>query len=209
MVCDLGRRSDQSLTNLRYADHSHALRHHFSTAQSDTCVTVTVSGQASTPFCLTVRTPWKLVPNAAASNTESDATYGYTTVIGYDVHDNLDTVIAQDIQWNEVLGAAQNLNSSNWATCCGAINSSGGSTGPLLDILQPPAINSSPTKPSPTPTFNSPPSGATIYRQATQSIRVGNGFSAGTGVLVQGDNLTYWIDHGTHENVIIPARPPQ
>ncbi len=39
---------------------------------------------------------------------------------------------------------------SNWATCCGPISTSGGSTGPLLDLLAPPAINSSPTPPSPT-----------------------------------------------------------
>ncbi len=182
---------------------------HFSGTQNDTCITVTVSGQPSNPFCLTVRTPWKLLPNPSVSSTDSDTTYGYSTVIGYDIHDNLDTLIAQDILWNEVVGTAQNLNGSNWATCCGPINTSGGSTGPLRDLLQPPAVNSSPTPPSPTPTFNNPPSGATMYRQASQSIRVGNGFSPGPGVLVQSDNLTYWIDHGSHENVVIPPRPPQ
>ncbi len=143
---------------------------HFSATQDDTCVTVTVSGIASSPFCLTVRTPWRLVSNPTVSNTSSDSQYGYATVIGYDLHDNLDVLVPQDILWNEVVGTAQNLNGSNWATCCGAINASGGSTGPLLDLLQPPLINYSPTPPSPTPTYNNPPSGATMFRQASQSI---------------------------------------
>jgi hypothetical protein len=181
---------------------------HFSDTQNDTCLTITVSSKTSDPFCLTVRTPWKLVPNPGASGTESDPTYGYSTDISYDLHDNLDTLIAQDVTWNEVIGTAQNLNGSNWATCCGPIATGGGSTDPLTDLLKPPAINSTPTKPSPTPTFHNPPSGTTMYRQIPQSMRVGSSTS-GTGVLVQSDNLTYWIDHGSHENIVVPSQPPE
>jgi len=49
-----------------------------------------------------------------------------------------------------------------------------------------------------------------MYEQASQTIRVGNTNNpGGLGVLVQTDNLTYWIDHGTHENIVVPNRPPQ
>jgi hypothetical protein len=170
---------------------------------------VTVSNVTSDNFCLTLRTPWRLVPNPGFSGNDSNQVTGYSTVIAYDLHDNLDQLIPQDVGWNEVVGTAQSLNGSNWATCCGAITTGPGATDPLRDFLAAPKITSSPP-PSPTPTFNNPPSGTTKYREIPQTIRVGNADTiGGKGILVQTDQLTYWIDHGTHEFIIVPPKPPQ
>ena len=50
-------------------------------------------------------------------------------------------------------------------------------------------------------------SGATMYRLVPQTIYVGS--TTSLAVQVQADNLAYWIDHGTHENITKPPVPPQ
>ncbi len=92
---------------------------HFSGAVGDTCLTVTVNEQTSNQFCITVRTPWKLVFYSTA--TIADSVHGYKTTITYNLDDNLGTVISADIFWNEALGTNQSENGSNWGSCCGPI----------------------------------------------------------------------------------------
>lgn len=183
---------------------------HFSGALMDTCVMVTTSGFSSAPSCLTVRTPWELVPDLIDSSNPQDNGHGYSTAVAYYVHDNFGLALPETVFWNETVGTAANQNGSNWATCCGPIQSSNGDTGTggvLEDFLSGPGFNNSPP-PSPTPTYNCPPSGQTVYRIAPQSIYIGSDQS-GVGTFVQSDVLTYWIDHGSHSSIVQPPRPPQ
>ena len=176
---------------------------HFSGGVGDTCLTVTVSSETSDQFCISVRTPWKLVPSSP--ETDPDSVHGYVTFINYDVYDNLNSPITQDIYWNEALGTNQSENGSNWASCCGPIHPSPGDT-PVSDMLEPPAIGNSPP-PSPAPTYDNPPSGATAYLLVPQTIYVGS--TTVLAVQVQSDDLTYYIDHGAHTSIVTPPRPPQ
>jgi hypothetical protein len=180
---------------------------HFSGALMDTCVMVTTSGFSSAPFCLTVRTPWELVPDGTVTTVPWPG-YGYRSSIAYYVYDNLYVQLPHDAGWNEILGPATEPPGSNWATCCGTITPGGApSTSPLVDYLVPPGLNNSPP-PSPTPTYNNPPNGQTPYREIPQTIYVGT-TGPGVGTLVQSDALTYFIDHGSHTGIQSPAKPPQ
>lgn len=180
---------------------------HFSGAKLDTCVVVTVSSFSSAPFCLTVRTPWELVADPDDTYTTKSDTNGYSTSLGYNVYDNLYVVLSASTFWNEVVGTSTSQNGSNWGMY-GTV-SSPGDTQPLQDFLSGPGLKNSPP-PLPTPTYNNPPSGQTVFCLARQSIYVGsNAEPGGVGTLVQSDNLTYWIDHGTHSSIVEPPRPPQ
>lgn len=171
----------------------------------DVCVTASGNGQTSSPYCITVDSPWKLVARAPATSPDTD--HGYTTFLDYDVHDTFDQEMTGDIGWFETLGPQNSTNGSNWASCCGLITATGASiTTPLEDGLEAPSKNNQPA-PSPTPTWTTA-SGTnfTSYREIGQSIFVGA--SSGTsGWFVQSDTLTYYLDHGGHVNPTSPQKP--
>ncbi|MGA9964283.1 MAG: hypothetical protein WBQ10_03680 [Terriglobales bacterium] len=175
---------------------------HFSATGGDISITATVGDAASPAFSITSRTPAEL--SFLKSSTVLDTTYGYVTDLDYNVLDQLGSVISGDIYWNEVVGTPTSQNGSNWGTY--ALQTGGGST-PLLDELSGPDVNATPT-PSPKPKYDNPPTGATVYLLATQLIRVGTSTS-GSGVEVQSDNLTYYIDNGAHTSIVIPPPPPK
>jgi hypothetical protein len=160
----------------------------------------------SARFKITSRTPWELVSDLADSNTSLDSLTGYYTIVAYNINDQLSSLLISNVAWNESVGTPQNANGSNWATCCGPLRTSGGTASPLLDQLAAPPISHSPP-PSPTPTYNSPPSGSLPYMTAVQNIYVGSNTS-GAGMFVQQDTLTYYIDHGAHTGIIVPPKPP-
>lgn len=167
----------------------------------------TKTGITSPPFAITSSRPWKLVFDSIASGTtcrSGGAGGGYITSLFYDLHDQLDRVMFEDIYWNEAVGAPWNANGSNWKNY--GIQTQPGSTGPLLDQLSGPAVNNSPP-PSPLPTCHTPPVGTTPYMKAPQNIQVGSS-SQGSGVFVQQDNLTYYIDNGAHTSIVVPPKPP-
>jgi hypothetical protein len=174
---------------------------HFSGAVGDISITATASGVSSAPFTMTARTPWKL--SLKSRSTSCDPTYVYITDISYNVLDNLSSVIANDITWNESLGQCQSANGSNWGTIC--VTPGAGSTNPLLDQLGGPPLSD---KPSPAPKCDTPPTGTTPYETVPQTIRVGSA-TTGTGVLAQTDTLTYYLDQGNHTGIIVPPQPPQ
>jgi hypothetical protein len=177
---------------------------HFSAIGGDISITATAGGLPSAPFLITSRTPAELSFLAAQSGTVCDSDYGYITDLNYNVLDQLNSVISSDIYWNEVVGTPIGQNGSNWGIY--ALETGGGST-PLLDRLSGPGVNNNPP-PSPMPKCDIPPTGAIIYRLATQQIRVGTDTS-GSGVDVQSDNLTYYIDNGAHTSIVIPPPPPK
>jgi hypothetical protein len=172
----------------------------FSAASGDISIKATANGVASSPFTMTARTPWKL--SLISRDTVQDATYTYITNINYNVLDNLSSVIADDINWNEGVGACQSVNGSNRGTIC--IQTSPGSTGPLTDVLSGPQLS---RNPSPTPQFHNPPTGTTAYETVAQTIQVGSS-TTGAGVLAQTDTLTYYLDQGNHTGITAPPQPP-
>lgn len=175
----------------------------FSGQVGDISITATANGLASSPFTMTAKTPWKLQLQPGSPQTfcnPSPQTYG--TEINYDLLDNLSGTMGSDVNWNESVQAAVCENGSNW--CNYAIVTSGGSTNPLTDDLAPPKLNVSPA-PQPTPSCNG--QGTTRYRSIPQVIYAGSDSSGG--VQVQSDKLGYYGNHGQHDSIQIPARPPQ
>jgi hypothetical protein len=176
----------------------------FSASSGDITITATANGVSSSPFSMTAKTPWKLVPSSI--NTvcyASPQTYG--TQITYNVVDSLSNTMSSDIYWNESLGTATCADGSNW--CNGQISTGGGDSNPLTDILGPPNLNLNPA-PVPMPICSGQGTGTTLYRSIPQTINVG-GSVTGQGVQAQQDNLTYYIDHGQHNNIQSPTQPPQ
>ena len=177
---------------------------HFSGAVGDISITAIANNVMSVPFTMTARTPWKLVPNESPTTFCNASPLTYGTEITYDVIDNLGSTISGDIGWNESVGTAGCQNGSNW--CNYKLNTSGGFTNPLTDILAPPQLNANPA-PAPTPTCTGGSSGATRYLAIPQIIYVGSTNTGG--VQAQSDTLGYYIDHGQHDSIQIPNKPPQ
>jgi hypothetical protein len=175
---------------------------HFSGAVGDISITATANGVSSSAFKMTAKTPWKLVFRSK-NTTCFSSPQTYSTIVSYDVHDNLDTLMSSDIFWNETLGAAQCENGSNW--CNYQIISGGGDSNPVGDFLEPPDLNVSP---SPTPTCSGQGSGTVRYRSFAQTIKVGSS-NTGAGVQAQSDTLGYYIDRGQHDSIQTPSQPPQ
>ncbi len=174
---------------------------HFSKKIGDITITAKANGAASDPFTMTAKTPWKLVFRSRNTYCNpSPETYG--TEISYDLIDNLSTTLSSDIFWNESVGSETCENGSNW--CKYAIQTSSGSTDPLIDILAPPNLNIGAV---PTPTCTGQESGTTRYRSIPQVIYVGSDSSGG--VQAQSDTLGYYIDHGQHDSIQSPTQPPQ
>ena len=176
---------------------------HFSATGGDISITATAGGVQSAPFPITSRTPAELSFLSSVTTCSSD--FGYITDLNYNVLDQLNSVISDDIYWNEIVGPPTSQHSSNWGSY--GLQTQGGSTGPLLDQLSGPGVNNIPA-PSPMPKCDIPPTGAITYDLATQRVRVGTDTS-GSGVDVQSDNLTYYIDNGAHTSIVIPPPPPK
>lgn len=51
-----------------------------------------------------------------------------------------------------------------------------------------------------------PPGGTTPYETVPQTIRVGTD-TTGSGVQVQTDTLTYYLDQGNHTSITSPSQP--
>jgi hypothetical protein len=177
---------------------------YFSGTPGDVSVYASANGKTSAAFTITSKTPWRLVLESPPT-TDCDGTFGYITFMRYDVHDNFDQPMPSDITWNEFIGTAQSKNGSNWGLI--GITTQPGSSNPLIDQLAGPRLNYNPA-PNPTPICRTPPSGAAFKELISQAIRVGS-VATGVGVLAQSDTLTYYIDHGNHTGIVVPAKPPQ
>ena len=177
---------------------------HFSASSGDISVTATANKVPLTPFTMSAKTPWKLVSRGAPQTACFTSPETYTSTVSYDLHDNLDVVMSSNVDWNEVLGSQTPENGSNWGCC---VASSSGGTDPVQDMIAPPELNATPA-PSPKPTCSGANSGATRYRSIPQNTSVGT-VKNGAGVHVQSDTLGYYIDHGQHDSIQIPAQPAQ
>jgi hypothetical protein len=178
---------------------------HFSRTIGDVLIVATVNGVASDPFAITTRTPWKLSPrNPQDPPTCFQSPTSYQSIMRYDIKDNFDSLIANDLTWNEVLSQSSSTseNGSNWGSYI--FLSSGGNSDPLEDFLAPP----SGTGVSPSPTCSGTPSGTVRYRAIPQVVRVGSAVG-GSGVLVQTDTIGYYINHARHDSIIVPPQPPE
>ena len=110
---------------------------HFSGTVGDISITVTVNGQTSGPFTMTAKTPWKLVPRASSPSTQCfTSPTSYVSTVSYDLHDNFDTLMSNDVGWNEVLGTFASESGSDWGNY--AFSATGAATNPLEDLLSPP-----------------------------------------------------------------------
>jgi hypothetical protein len=175
---------------------------HFSGQNGDISIIATAGGLQSAPFTMTAKTPWKLVFIKPQTFCNSSP-LSYSTELTYNLIDNLDVTMSTDISWNESVGTAVCVG-SNW--CKNGIGTSGGFTNPVTDTLEPPELNSSPA-PTPKPVCNGQGTGQTRYRSIPQTIKVGN--SSTGGVQVQSDALGYYVDHGQHDSIQSPSKPPQ
>jgi hypothetical protein len=177
----------------------------FSGATGDISITATANGAPSDPFLMTAKTPWKLASLGPPQTTCYTSPETYGSVVNYNLVDNLGVVMSSNVDFNEVLGTQSSQNGSNWGNY--SINQSSGPTNPVQDELQPPNLNVSPV-PSPTPTCTGNNSGTTRYRAIPQNVFVGSSIE-GAGVQAQSDTLGYYIDHGQHDSIQVPAQPPQ
>jgi len=161
---------------------------------------------SSSPFNLTARTPWSLVPDTTdgyvITQPGSPGPEAWDTFIRYWIYDNVGDPLTYDIDWAENVGTPQSYG-SNWATF--GLNTSGGTaistTGlPVLKDWLAPPINSSA---QPAPVYHQNPYGTTVLMLAPQDIYIGTSGAAAQGVWVQSDDLTYYLDQGAHTNFVI------
>jgi len=173
---------------------------HFSASVGDIKVSASIGGGSPCgSFAMSAKMPWKL---SLVSRVTSAYGTVYLTTITYNLLDNLSSVMSSSMADNEVVGTFVSLNGSNWASFP---MSTGSGVTPVTDKLSPNGSSSLTPKPK---YDGNPGTGTTPYMSAPQKLYVGSSTS-GSGVLVQTDTLTYYIDNGNHTGKSSPAQPPQ
>jgi hypothetical protein len=172
---------------------------HFSASVGDIKVSASIGGGSPCgSFAMSAKMPWKL---SLVSRVTSAYGTVYLTTITYNLLDNLSSVMSSSMADNEVLGTYVSLNGSNWAS----FPMSGGSgVTPVADKLAPNGSSSLTPKPK---YDGNPGTGTTPYMSAPQKIYVGSSTS-GSGVLVQTNTQTFYLDNGNHTSIVSPAQPP-
>jgi hypothetical protein len=171
-----------------------------STKANDVSITATVDGLTSAPFTLTVRAPYRMIPDPNVSNPivyYSDKTYAWYTDIYYQVLDNLGSPLPVPVPVNEFFGPAIPDSQNNWemgpAECLPSIGS---------DAAFHDHIGGQKAGFTPQAVYNPNWTGIAVehWRQD---------WAAGTCVLgagprVQSDNIQKWVDHALHTNIVSP-----
>lgn|GEM_PF-6712662 len=165
----------------------------FSSNVGDVSITVTMNGQTSSPWTITTHTPYRMI--AGTHDHACDSSWGYSDVIHYTVQDQLNNSLSIYLfDFNELFTTAfTNVNGSNWGTPPQepATNSD------IEDHITGVGVNNSPT-PVPMPVCSG---NDTEAQYVTQQWRVGS-LTAGSGVLLQTDQLARYADKGMHNNIV-------
>jgi hypothetical protein len=166
---------------------------------SDISLTISIAGFTSEPFYFSVGTP-KTVVSSINGTPISDAAFndGFKSTIYYSTRDNFNNVMPS-IALNEQFGSTTNDQPNNWANpSAGGISSYGSYE--WFDTL------SFYSCASVTPVCTNPqsPLSSSAVKHYSQTWRVGSS-TVGTGVIVQTDNLQYYVDHGRHTNIVTPV----
>jgi hypothetical protein len=165
---------------------------------NDVSITVTVAGQTSDPFKLTVLAPYALGvnPNDPTTHYYQDATYVWRSEIPYQVRDNFLNPLPVDLPVNEYWTTAviPDYSGTNWRRrnpgCTTAVN--------FLDKIQ----GETPSQ-IPTPVYNTRQDGSAVQHWG-QDWRVGT-CQVGSGPRVQSDVLQKYIEHAAHTSIVSPA----
>lgn len=165
----------------------------FSSTQLDVSVTVTMDGLTSGPWQITTHTPYRMI--AGSHDHVCDSDFGYRDVIHYNVQDQLQGSLSlYTFDFNENFTTPfTNVNSSNWVgpSMHSATNSD------IEDEITGYGLGNSPA-PIPTPVC----SGNDAESQhVSQQWWVGS-LNAGSGVMLQTDQLTRYADKGAHNNIV-------
>ena len=172
---------------------------------NDVSITVTVNGQTSAPFNITVRTPHRAVPlippgQSSHITHDPDSSYGYQTTIRYRILDNLDALLPTPIWVNECwtsdpvkdyAGEVNWLQSQQQGAEVPNSAFEDQIQGYLLSIA------------NPVPTSPQSPLGNVKVQHWGQAIYIGSS-TACQGRRIQTNTFQKYIDHATHENVISP-----
>ena len=168
----------------------------WSTAAGDASVTVTVNGETSSPFAITVRGPKTLVAQEIVDAPNS--TFAYQSTLNYQIKDNLGALLPSAVPVNEFFttGIVNDYPDTNWTR--GAAGSYTASNSAFADIIQGQAANYYPSALAP----RSPLSSTKVDHWG-QDWRVGS-TTPGNGLRVQGDTLQKYIDHARHLSIVTP-----
>lgn len=166
-----------------------------SDSANDVGIQVSVDGQVSDQFNITVFAPNDLLQGTVTHL--SDSTWGYTTHINYYIRDQFTTQLPSGVPVNEqwTTGVVSDFSGMNW----GRNNPHGfsASIAAFSDLIQGEESGRTPTPTSP----GSPP-GMAVYHWG-QDWYIGS-TTPGSGRRVQSDTLQKYTDHGEHQNIVTP-----
>jgi len=171
-----------------------------STAANDVSVTVTVGGQTSDPYKLTVRAPYSFGadPSHPVPIYSQDSTYVWNILIFNTVLDNFGSPMSPPVEVNEswTTAVASDYAGQNWRRgdpACAPTSSSG----TIADLIG----GETPDR-TPTPVYNTQQNGAAVQHWG-QDYRVGACLTSAP--RVQSDTLQKYIDHAAHTGIVSPA----
>jgi hypothetical protein len=170
-----------------------------SSSVGDIGMTISIGGFTSSPFTFTVGTPRSVVASVNGTAISDFAmSDGFSTHIYYSNKDQFGNTLPS-IALNEQFGTVTNDQTNNWANpTAGGIGSYGSNE--WYDWLYFYSCSGA------TPLCTNPqtPLSSNAVKHDAQSWRVGSS-TVGTGVLVQTDNLQYYVDHGRHTSIVSPV----
>lgn len=170
-----------------------------SVAPDDIAVRVTVNSVASDEFRFTIRAPDKLI-FGSYSDTVPNATQPWQTYVNYEVRDQFNQPLPEDISWNEIFTTNTiNDTPNNWQR--GAPKGATQNPRGLADRMNSPTRDPRVT-PKPILYNRNAPSNVKVLHFDGE-WRVGN-TTPGTGRRVQKNTWQFWLDRGRHPNRITP-----
>lgn len=175
-----------------------------STSANDVSVTVTVGGQTSSPFKLTVRAPYAFGtdPSHPTPVYGTDATYVWNIYIPYLILDNFLSPMPSPIEVNEnwTTGVVSDYpTGENWAQSTPGCNSTlSNEPASITDFIEGDFPFSTPT-----PVYNVNQNGPAVLHWG-QEFHIGT-CTIGGGPRVQTDTFQKYTDHASHTGITSPA----
>lgn len=191
-----------------------------STLAKDVTIRLTYGTQTATRK-LEVRTPHRLRalvpagrvdfsrgdPPCDITNPTDQGSGGYVSFIGYEILEQFGGLV-RNAGGTELLGAKSDIQTNNWTT--GTAFSFSGADGGIVDAICLPRTRADGVPFSPAP--QSPPLNPSSISDVNpidvtpQQWIIGS-LLQGNNVLVQTNNITRYIDHARHKNIVSPVNP--
>jgi hypothetical protein len=170
-----------------------------SSSANDVGVQVSVDGQVSDQFNITILAPHQLTQHSI--NHTTDSTFVYRSTIVYKIRDQFSTELpsnrAMPVNEDFTTGVIGDFPGHNWRQADEKSETLFSSTF-LTDTMQGELITRTPTPQAP----QTPP-GSTAVCHWGQSLNIGS-TTVGQGRTVQTNTQQKWRDHATHENKVSP-----